>query len=222
MAKKQNKKSLKTASKKKKSKKNRPASKKKFSKKISTKKKATKSTGRNLSRILENKIKGIVQKQKPDKVKDSKENKTESLININIKESEGNKLLIFDTNFLLIPAEFKVDIFQKSKDLINTKKLDMAVFDKTIYELQKIKDSRSKSSSSAKIGLQLINVKNITIIASKDKTYVDDMFLNYEKYLPDSDREVIVATQDKELKKRLKQRGIKVIYMAARKKLAIL
>jgi rRNA-processing protein FCF1 len=136
------------------------------------------------------------------------------------------KAVVLDTNFLLIPGEYKIDIFRQSKDILNTNDIDFIVFDKTIYELQSLAQKKSKYSSSAKVGLSLINDKNISIMPSKDDKYVDNMFLDIESYFPKAEREIIVATQDKELKQRLmnqesRSKKIRIIFMQSKKKLGI-
>jgi len=140
---------------------------------------------------------------------------------LDIEHRRSNKLVIFDTNFLVIPEQFKLDIFTQAKRALNARKVDFMVFDKTIYELQKLSIGSSKAAISAKVGLQLINNNNVNVITSHDNTYVDDMLVNYESYIPEFKGEVIVATQDKELKKRLKNKRIKVLIMANKSRLAL-
>jgi uncharacterized protein len=115
------------------------------------------------------------------------------------------KRVIIDTNFLLIPSEFKVDIFAEIKRLVP---LDYKLFimDGTIAELHKIMESKfnkSKDKLNAKIGLQLVENKNIAKIESRG--HVDDIIVDI------SDKETIVATSDRELRRRLRAKGIRLI-----------
>ncbi|ENO12016.1 hypothetical protein MBGDC06_00279, partial [Thermoplasmatales archaeon SCGC AB-539-C06] len=71
------------------------------------------------------------------------------------------KKIILDTNFLLIPAQFKVDIFDEI-DRIILEKYQLFVLDKTIDELKKIiadKKQKMRNRRAAKLGLQLLKSK---------------------------------------------------------------
>ena len=173
----------------------------------------TTSSKKNITKIIENRLKKIVQ-YIPKKKKTGKK----ELIKFNI-DTKKNNIIIFDTNFLLIPGQFKVDIFEQSKILLHMNQIDMMIFDKTIYELQKICETNSKHARNAKVGLGLINSKNISIIHSINDQYVDDLILDHTKYLPDFKGKIYIATQDKELKQKLIKKNIKVIYLAGKKKL---
>ena len=123
-----------------------------------------------------------------------------------------NPIVLFDTNFLLLPEQFKVDIFEKTKKLLLNPNIIFCVFDKTIDELKKISTKNSKHSVAAKIGIQLIlkmkNEKNILIIDSNnDTSYVDKLILNYNDYIDVEDlSNFYIATQDKMLKLELKNK----------------
>ena len=118
------------------------------------------------------------------------------------------KKIILDTNFLLIPTKFKVDIFSEI-DKIAHFNYKLFIIDKTIDELNWIiedKKSKSKDKECAKIGLQLIKAKNVGKIKSKEK-YVDDAIVE------EADKDTIVATSDKELKKRRYQVPFLSLYL---------
>ena len=110
--------------------------------------------------------------------------------------------IILDTNFLLIPAQFKVDIFSEIHR-ISVFKYDICILDKTVDELNKIIDEqKGKNKSAAKLALDLIKVKKLKIIKTEEGG-VDDLLLGQ--------KEAIIATSDKELIKKLKSKGIKII-----------
>tara|TARA_Y100000310_G_scaffold54552_1_gene49972 strand:- start:685 stop:1071 length:387 start_codon:yes stop_codon:yes gene_type:complete len=114
------------------------------------------------------------------------------------------KKIIIDTNFLLLPSEFKVDIFTEIEKLVPSDH-KLYVIDGTIAELHKIIDGKNKSKDklNAKIGLQLVEQKKIAKIESKG--HVDDVIVDV------ADKDTIVATSDKELRKRLRAKKIKLI-----------
>ncbi len=126
------------------------------------------------------------------------------------------KKVILDTNFLLIPARFKVDIFSEIGKIVSFQ-YKLSIIDKTIDELNNIIDNKSvkvRDREYAKIGLQLIKAKKVGMIKSDGK-YVDDIIVDI------SDKDTIVATSDKELKKRLKKKGIKMIVLKKKQYLVL-
>ena len=121
------------------------------------------------------------------------------------------KKIILDTNFLLIPYQFKVDIFEEIERTADFN-YSLNVLDKTIDELNKIIDEqKGKHKEAAKLALSLIKNKNIKKIKTKEGL-VDDLQL---------EQDAIVATQDKELINRLKQAKKKVIQLRQKKYLII-
>lgn len=117
------------------------------------------------------------------------------------------KRIILDTNFLMIPSQYKIDIFQEIKKIMN-EPYEICVFKETITELKKIASGKGKDSSNAKVALLLIKQKNLKSLKnSHNLGYVDDIILN------NITNEDIVCTQDKALKKRLKEKypSIKII-----------
>jgi len=123
------------------------------------------------------------------------------------------KKIILDTNFLLIPAQFKVDIFDEI-DRIILEKYELFVLDKTIDELNKIindKKQKLRNRKAAKLGLQLLKSKKVKIIKTREDLLVDDLIVKLKGY--------IVATQDIGLKNRIKG---KIITLRAKKKLILI
>jgi len=111
--------------------------------------------------------------------------------------------ILLDTNFLLIPAQFNVDIFTEI-DRIMLTNYKIYILDKTIDELEKLtKDPKQKlrDRNAAKLGLQLIKAKKINIIKTNEDLLVDDLIVKLQK-------DYIIATQDMILKKRLKTKTI--------------
>ncbi len=131
------------------------------------------------------------------------------------------KKIILDTNFLLIPAQFKVDIFSEI-DRIADFRYELLIFDKTIDELKNIiEKQKTRHKEAAKIAVQLIKNKKISIIKTDKKTDVDSLILDFVDKNT-NDKNIIVATQDKILKDKLKRKGLKTIILKNKKYLAIL
>jgi len=102
------------------------------------------------------------------------------------------KKVILDTNLLLECVKNKVDIF----DIKNIVDYDIYTLDKSIGELEDIvRKKRGKNRDNAKLALQIIK-ERVKVIKTKEGN-VDDILVELSK-------EDIIATQDKDLKKRLK------------------
>ena len=119
--------------------------------------------------------------------------------------------IILDTNFLLIPAQFKVDIFSEIERICDFP-YKIYILEQSIDELNKIiLEQKGKNKAAAKLALQLIKQKGLNTIGISKKDSVDNILAN----LPEKD--YIVATQDIELKRRLKAKNIKIITLRNKK-----
>ena len=117
------------------------------------------------------------------------------------------KKILLDTNFLLIPGKYKVDIFEELKRLLNDS-YELYVLDKTLEELENLKEKlKGQDKEALNIAIQFLKEKDLKIISVQAGIYVDDLILDL------ADQEYIICTQDKELKERLKQKNIKIITM---------
>ena len=120
------------------------------------------------------------------------------------------KKIILDTNFLLIPLQFRVDIFTEFERICGFR-YGLYAYAKTIDELKNIMQTASgKDRKAAEFGLKLIKLKNITIIKSGQKD-VDSLILE------NLDEDTIVATQDINIKKKLLEKGASVIIIWQKK-----
>ena len=123
------------------------------------------------------------------------------------------KKIILDTNMLLVPAQFKVDIFDEIQNIISDS-YQLIVLDASINELKKISESKKKDSGAAKMALQFIDNKAIDVVKTKEKS-VDKAILEFV------DEDIIVATNDKLLQQKLRKKSVKVIYLRGKKKLEL-
>ena len=124
------------------------------------------------------------------------------------------KKIILDTNFLLIPIQFRVDIFSEI-DRICHFNYKLLIFGKSIDELKNIiKKQSQRHKKAAEFALKLIRLKNIEIIESDEKD-VDSLIQE------NLDKDTIVATQDIELKKELLKKGASVIILRQKKYLQL-
>jgi rRNA-processing protein FCF1 len=91
---------------------------------------------------------------------------------------------------------------------------ELITLNPVIEELKKITKSRGKDAVAAKIALELIERKDVKIINTNEKK-VDNAIVVI------ADKDTIVATNDRELRQRLKHKSIKTIYLRNKKFLEI-
>ena len=133
------------------------------------------------------------------------------------------KIVLLDTNFLLIPAQFKVDIFAELRRLCDFS-YEVAVLAATVAELNGIVNDKNASANdrrAAKLGLQLIKAKGVSVIGAERKVFksTDKAILGFAAQGRGS---VVVATQDRLLREKLKSAGVAVIVMRQKQYLALL
>ncbi|MBI5229161.1 nucleotide-binding protein [Candidatus Micrarchaeota archaeon] len=121
--------------------------------------------------------------------------------------------VMFDTNFLLLPLRFRVDVFEEASKLIEDRleKPDFVIFSSSLDELGKF---RKAEVSAVKKMLERNRVK---IIKKEGKT--DELIL---KFAEENKGNTVVCTNDKELKQRLRNEiGARVICLKGRNKLVL-
>jgi len=118
----------------------------------------------------------------------------------NIKQIMPNAMkIVLDTNFLMIPGQLGLDIFSELERICDFS-YKVFIVEETIKELEKIAEKAKTSDKKAvRIAKELIKTKKIGIIPAKEG-YVDDLLVELSK-----SEDIIVATNDTELKKRLKR-----------------
>jgi rRNA-processing protein FCF1 len=112
--------------------------------------------------------------------------------------------VILDTNFWYIPNKFHIDILTQVTQLIGP--CSIVIFEGTIHELQHATTDKTHAQFAVKYIDALLLKKKITIIKGS-KDLVDDQIVEYAT----THRQILVATQDKELKRRLKALGIRLL-----------
>ncbi|NVM01886.1 MAG: nucleotide-binding protein [Candidatus Helarchaeota archaeon] len=117
--------------------------------------------------------------------------------------------IILDTNFFFIPIDFKIDIFEEFDRIIQTN-YKIMTFPAIIEELKKLSAKKTSVSWKKRIQMALKIAEKCEIYdeSTLQKENIDDFILRIAK-----EKKWIVATNDKELKKRLKSQGIPIIYL---------
>ncbi|MBN2015000.1 MAG: nucleotide-binding protein [Candidatus Altiarchaeota archaeon] len=125
--------------------------------------------------------------------------------------------IILDTNFLLLPYTEKVDVFGEIERLV-VDECELCTLAGVLEELLGIRDNREskgRDKIAAKIALQLIEKKKVKVIESRGR--VDEQIIEYAK----KNKETMVCTNDKELKRRLIGLGIPVIHIMSGRRLGL-
>ena len=124
-----------------------------------------------------------------------------------------SKEVVIDTNFFMVPFQFNVDVIDELEKLLPSYNLTTPSF--VINELKGLKNNnKGKTRLNANLALKLANSSKVEIkdISLLENETVDDALLRVSE---------VLATNDIELKKRAKDRGITVAYLRQKKYIAI-
>lgn len=124
--------------------------------------------------------------------------------------------VIFDSNFLFIPSQFRLDIFEELTNLLS-QRFEPILLSPTHRELLKIAEKGSpKMRKQASLALKLAEkCRLIHVEKCLEETY-DDVIVRVA-----AEWRCPVATNDRELRKRLRSRGVPVIFLRQRRRLEL-
>jgi len=123
--------------------------------------------------------------------------------------------VILDTNFLMIPFQFNLDVFQEIEYLLQ-KKVDFVVPSSVKSELTGISARGGEGAAEASLALQLASRCRVVDVTLNPGESVDDAIVKASQKLS-----AVVATTDIELKKRLRDINVPVVYLRDKSKLEI-
>lgn len=123
------------------------------------------------------------------------------------------RIVVLDTNFLLIPFQFKIDVF-KELDYLIDEPYQLVLSSRVKSELTGLSKKVGKHGAAARFALKLIESKKNAIQSITSKVPVDDWIFVYTK-----ENNAIACTNDIQLKRKLKKYGIKVIGLRGKTKL---
>jgi len=115
------------------------------------------------------------------------------------------RVVIIDTNFLLVPFQFRIDLFSELEYLIEMSH-SYVISSGSIAELKKIAEKNGKNAIAARLALKMVEANSNRIEIVRSTKHVDDWIVEYAEK-----RGAIVCTNDKGLRKRLKNADIKII-----------
>lgn len=119
------------------------------------------------------------------------------------------KKVVLDTNFLIAKFQFKIDILNEIREILGN--AEFVVMEQCYNELKKL----SEKDIYAKMALGIAKGKDIKIIKG-EKGNADNAIISWA-----AKNNAYVATQDSELRKRLKKRNIPIILIRQRKKVVV-
>lgn len=125
----------------------------------------------------------------------------------------GSKEVVIDTNFFMVPFQFNVDVIDELEKLLPSYKLTTPQF--VINELKGLKHNKNNTIRlNASLAFKLAKSSNIEIkdISLNEGETVDDALLRVSE---------VLATNDIDLKKRAKNKGISVVYLRQKKYISI-
>ncbi|MDF1539542.1 MAG: nucleotide-binding protein [Candidatus Thorarchaeota archaeon] len=127
-------------------------------------------------------------------------------------------IVVVDTNFIAVPAQFGVDIFSEAERVLE-RKLEFVMLSSALDELEmKIQMADNKTEvRHFRIAKEL--AKRCRVIETREEAIrqpVDDQILDYAQSVKG-----VIATNDKELKNRARSNGIPVLILRGMKYLAL-
>jgi rRNA-processing protein FCF1 len=124
--------------------------------------------------------------------------------------------VVLDANFFFIGLQFNIDIFEELADLLN-RRFEPVILSSTQKELQGLAESRSpKQQKQAQLALRLAEKCRFIAVEKSLKETYDDVIVRVSAKWKSP-----VATNDRELRKRLRKVGVPVIFLRQRQRLEL-
>ncbi|MBN2122408.1 nucleotide-binding protein [Candidatus Micrarchaeota archaeon] len=121
--------------------------------------------------------------------------------------------ILLDTNFLLVPYQFKLDVFEEMKGVFEGA-YSYVVPSGVIGELQNLGKGKGREGAAARFGLKLLRMREHEEVKSDGN--VDEWILGYAQK-----EGLIVATNDRALREKLKRKRVKVVSLISRARIGI-
>ena len=133
-----------------------------------------------------------------------------------LEYAKDNLKIILDSNALFVPAQLKIDIFNDLKTLLN-RNFELILLSPVRQELKRIADTGSiKIRKQAANALKIAEKIKVVEVNKKNYEHTDDIIVYYAKKW-----NCPVFTNDKNLKKKLKNINATVIYVRQKSHLTI-
>jgi rRNA-processing protein FCF1 len=119
--------------------------------------------------------------------------------------------VVLDTNFLLIPFRFRINIIRELDYLIEASHR-YVISSRTLAELEKLGKAAGKAGMAARLALKMVGASGMTVV--KSGMHVDDWIVEYSVA-----NRAIACTNDRGLRKRLRDMDIKVVTLKSKSRL---
>jgi len=124
--------------------------------------------------------------------------------------------VILDSNFLFVPAQFKIDVFEELTSLLN-QRFEPILLSSTYQELQTMAEKGSPSRrKQATLALKLAEKCRLVNVEKGTGETNDDLLLRIA-----AEWKSPIATNDRELRRKLRARGIPVIFLRGKSRLEL-
>ena len=139
--------------------------------------------------------------------------RTDSDANADVDAGSAPTTVLLDTNALMMPVELDVRVFEELDRLLAAN-ADLAVPEPVVRELEKLSDGNGTEAVAASVGSDL--AADRCRVVDTEETYADDAVVELAERGVD-----YVVTNDRPLRDRLLERGVRVIGIRGRDKLDI-
>jgi rRNA-processing protein FCF1 len=135
---------------------------------------------------------------------------------VNLKGKKATLKVIMDSNALFVPFQFKIDIFEHLKVLLN-RNSELILLSSIREELEKIADQGSpKMRKQASSALKLAEKCTLVGCDGESALHPDDAIVKMAR-----EWNCLVFTNDRALRKRLRNINVPVVYVRQKSKLGI-
>ena len=123
--------------------------------------------------------------------------------------------MLLDTNALMMPAQFQIDLFDELRNLIGS--FEPVVLSAVLQELEGLTRAKGRHGAAARVGLALAAQCTLAESGDLESESVDAKVIEYA-----AQTNCMVVTNDRRIRDALNARGISVISMRNQKKLEIM
>jgi len=124
--------------------------------------------------------------------------------------------VILDSNFLFVPSQFKIDVFESLASLLN-QKYQPILLTTTLHELKGMAEKAPpKLRKQAQLALKLAERCHIFNVEKREEETGDDVIVRIA-----AQWKCPVATNDSELRRRLRNISIPVVYLRQKSRLEL-
>jgi len=125
-------------------------------------------------------------------------------------------MVILDSNALFVPLQFKIDIFDELEKMFG-RRLELILLSPVKRELEALAEKGSpKMRKKVMIALEIAKKCKYIEVISPDAMHADDIIVKIAE-----ERKCPVFTNDRQLKKRLRDISVPVIYVRQKSRLEI-